>query len=50
MTQNSPRLVVTPPPICNSPTLRKELSGRFPQAWFNTTGRYLSEEELIHYA
>ncbi len=50
MTQNSPRLVVTPPPICNSPTLRKELSDRFPQAWFNTSGRYLSEEELIHYA
>jgi len=50
MTQNSPQVVVTPPPICNSPTLRKELSDLFPETRFNHLGRYLSEEELIHFA
>ena len=50
MTQNSPQVVVTPPAICNSPTLRKELSDRFPRASFNPIGRYMNEEELIHFA
>lgn len=50
MTLKSPRIVVTPPPICDSPTLRKELSALFPETRFNHLGRYLSEEELIHFA
>ncbi len=50
MTRKTPRVAVTPPPICNSATLRDELSGLFPQPYFNDTGRYLTEEELIRFA
>ena len=46
----TPRVVVTPPPVCNSSTLRAELSALFPQPLFNDKGRYLSEEELIQFA
>ena len=50
MTGNAPRVAITPPPICNSPTLRNEISEIFPQAVFNESGRYLSEDELIRFA
>jgi len=50
MTRKPPRVAVTPPPICNSATLRDELSGLFPQPYFNDTGRYLTEDELIRFA
>ena len=49
MTPKIPRVVVTPPPICNSSTLRDELSV-FAQPLFNDKGRYLNEEELIEFA
>jgi phosphoglycerate dehydrogenase-like enzyme len=50
MTQKTPRVVVTPPPICNSSILRSELSNLFPQPLFNDTGRYLTEDELVRFA
>lgn len=50
MNREVPRVAVTPPPICHSPTLRNELSGLFPNTLFNDTGRYLSEDELIQFA
>ncbi len=50
MTEKSPRVAVTPPPICNSSSLRDELSGLFPQPLFNESGRYLDEDELIQFA
>ncbi|HKI48249.1 MAG TPA: phosphoglycerate dehydrogenase, partial [Desulfobacteria bacterium] len=50
MTRTTPRVAVTPPPICNSSTLREELSALFPQPLFNDTGRYLTEDELIRFA
>ena len=49
MAQLSPRVVVTPPPICNSSNLRKELTELFPETRFNDKGRYLNEEELIRF-
>ncbi len=50
MTRTTPRVAVTPPPICNSSVLRDELSALFPQPLFNDTGRYLTEDELIRFA
>jgi D-3-phosphoglycerate dehydrogenase len=50
MTRATPRVAVTPPPICRSSTLRDELSALFPQSTFNETGRYLTEDELIRFA
>jgi D-3-phosphoglycerate dehydrogenase len=50
MTRTTLRVAVTPPPICNSSTLRDELSALFPQPLFNDTGRYLTEDELIRFA
>lgn len=50
MTRTTPRVAVTPPPICNSSALRDELSALFPQPLFNDTGRYLTEDELIRFA
>ncbi len=50
MTEKSPLIAVTPPPICNSASLRDELSGLFPQLLFNESGRYLDEDELIRFA
>jgi len=50
MTRTTPRVAVTPPPICNSSTLRDELSTLFPEPLFNDTGRYLTEDELIQFA
>ena len=50
MTRATPRVAVTPPPICSSSTLRDELSAFFPQSTFNDTGRYLNEDELIRFA
>ena len=46
----TPRVAVTPPPICNSSILRGELSKHFSQSIFNDTGRYLTEDELIRFA
>lgn len=46
----TPRVAVTPPPICNSFILRDELSKLFSQSIFNDTGRYLTEDELIRFA
>ena len=50
MTRKGPRVAVTPPPICNSATLRDELSRIFPEPLFNDKGRYLDEIELIQFA
>lgn len=50
MTRITPRVAVTPPPICNSSALRDELSKVFPRPLFNDTGRYLTEDELIRFA
>ena len=50
MIRETPRVAVTPPPICNSSTLCEELSRLFPQARFNEKGRYLNETELIQFA
>ena len=50
MTRITPRVAVTPPPICNSSILRNELSDLFPQPLFNDKGRYLTENELIRFA
>ena len=50
MTRTTSRVAVTPPPICNSSSLREELSALFPQPLFNDTGRYLTEDELIRFA
>jgi phosphoglycerate dehydrogenase-like enzyme len=46
----TPRVAITPPPICNSFILRDELSKLFSQSIFNDTGRYLTEDELIRFA
>lgn len=50
MTRVTPRVAVTPPPICNSSILCDELSKLFPQPLFNKTDRYLNEDELIQFA
>ena len=50
MIRKAPKVAVTPPPICNSATLRDELSKLFSQPLFNDTGRYLDEDELIQFA
>lgn len=46
---NRPRVVVTPPPFCNSPILVAELSRIFPDTVFNDKGWYLTEPELIEF-
>ena len=50
MTRKTPRVAVTPPPICNSSVLRGELSKLFPHPLFNDAGRYLTEDELINFS
>ena len=50
MSQSSPQIAVTPPPLCNSKKIRDEITKAFPQAVFNDRGRYLKEEELIEFA
>lgn len=47
MNVSSPRVVVTPPPFCNSPVLVSELTRHFPNSVFNDRGRYLTETELV---
>lgn len=47
MNHYSPRIIVTPPPFCNSPALVSELTGHFPNSAFNDKGRYLTETELL---
>lgn len=50
MPSAGPRIAVTPPPVCQHPTLRAEILQAFPQAVFNTENRYLSQAELIRLA
>ena len=50
MSRTTLQVAVTPPPICNSSTLRDELSTLFAQPLFNDKGRYLSEDELTQFA
>ena len=47
MTVFSARIGVTPPAICKLSSFRKSLLEKFPNAFFNETGRYFSEEQLI---
>jgi D-3-phosphoglycerate dehydrogenase len=46
---DAPRVVVTPPSFCKSPSLRAELSSHFPNTVFNEKDRYLSGYELIEF-
>ncbi len=46
MSRSSLRVVVTPPPFCNSSTLVAELRRSFPNTVFNDKGRYLTDLEL----
>jgi phosphoglycerate dehydrogenase-like enzyme len=46
---DAPRVVVTPPAFCKSPSLRKELSSHFPNTVFNEKDRYLSGPELVDF-
>jgi len=50
MMENRPRVAVTPPPICKSPSLRQALTDAFPDTRFNDAGRYLSEDELVAFS
>ena len=46
---DAPRVVVTPPAFCKSPSLRAELSSHFPNIVFNEKDSYLSGLELIEF-
>ncbi len=46
---DAPRVVVTPPAFCKSPSLREELSKYFPNTIFNDNDRYLSGSELFEF-
>ncbi len=46
---DAPRVVVTPPAFCKSPSLRAELSSHFSNTVFNEKGRYLSDSELFDF-
>ena len=46
---DAPRVVVTPPSFCKSPSLRAELSSHFSNIVFNEKDRYLSGHELIEF-
>ena len=46
---DAPRVVVTPPSFCKSPSLRAKLSSYFPNIVFNEKDRYLSGHELIEF-
>jgi phosphoglycerate dehydrogenase-like enzyme len=46
---DAPRVVVTPPAFCKSPSLRAELLRYFPNTVFNEKDRYLSGHELIEF-
>ena len=49
MTAFPARIGVTPPAICKSSSVRKNLLEIFPNAFFNVTGQYFSEEELVEF-
>ena len=46
---DAPRVAVTPPAFCKSPSLRAELAQHFPNAFFNEKDKYLSGSELIDF-
>ena len=46
---DAPRVVVTPPAFCKSPSLRAELLRHFPNTVFNEKDRYLSGSELYNF-
>ncbi|MBT3365993.1 MAG: phosphoglycerate dehydrogenase [Nitrospina sp.] len=49
MNERIPRIAVTPPAFCNSPSLIAELSSHFPNTVFNEKDRYLSGSELVSF-
>ena len=49
MNARGPRIVVTPPPICQSEILRNEITGLFDDPVFNDKGRYLDAAELVEF-
>lgn len=49
MKSPGPRIVVTPPPICQSETLRNEITGLFENTVFNDKDRYLDGDELVEF-
>lgn len=49
MTGFSSRIGITPPAICKLNSFRESLLAKFPNAIFNDTGKYFSEEQLIEF-
>ncbi len=49
MTDLSPKIGVTPPALCKSSSARQIALKNFPNAFFNETGHYFSEEELVEF-
>jgi phosphoglycerate dehydrogenase-like enzyme len=49
MTVFPARIGITPPAICKLKPFRDNLLATFPNAVFNETGKYFSEEELVHF-
>ena len=49
MDERTPRVAVTPPAFCKSPSLKTELLGHFPNAAFNEKDRYLAGPELVDF-
>ena len=49
MDEWTPRVAVTPPAFCKSPSLKTELLGHFPNAVFNEKDRYLSGPDLVDF-
>ena len=49
MDKRTPRVAVTPPAFCKSPSLKTELLDHFPNAAFNEKDRYLAGPELVDF-
>ena len=49
MDERTPKIVVTPPAFCKSPSLKTELLDHFPNAAFNEKDRYLAGPELVDF-
>jgi len=49
MDERTPRVAVTPPAFCKSPSLKTELLDHFPNAVFNEKDRYLAGPELVDF-
>ena len=49
MDERTPRIAVTPPAFCKSPSLKTELLGHFPNPAFNEKDRYLAGPELVDF-